>query len=67
MQLDPRFIISIGLFLNILGAIIIAFFVRHIQRANGNALGHPKEKYRYYLGWILIILGFILQIVGLWL
>lgn len=65
MWYDSRYIISLGLFCNVIGVIILAFFVHYITVMGGGSI--PKRKFNHYLGWILNILGFTLQIVGLWL
>ncbi len=60
-----RIITGVGLAFNLAGTIILAFFVHYIQRADGNAMGHSAENCRYFLGWLFMILGFVLQIVAL--
>jgi hypothetical protein len=60
-----RIITGIGLAFNLAGTIILAFLIHYVQRADGNAMGHPGEPWRYYLGWTFMILGFVLQIIAL--
>ncbi len=60
-----RIITGVGLAFNLFGALILVFSVHYIQRFDGNALGHPAEKWKYRLGWCLMVIGYILQIVAL--
>lgn len=58
---------SIGLLLDIVGVIIIAFFVRYDIYCDGSSKVKPGERNRRRLGWVLILIGFALQLIGLWL
>lgn len=58
---------SLGLLLNIVGVVIIAFFVRYDIYCDGSSKVKPGERIRRRLGWVLILIGFALQLIGLWL
>jgi hypothetical protein len=64
MWFDSRLIVSSGLLCNLIGVIILGFLVHYIPVMGGGA--NPMERFRHYLGWGLNVVGFALQIFGLW-
>lgn len=61
-------LISIGLILNIIGVIGLAFFVKEIAIIGGGSKPvDDKENNKKEIFYCLIVLGFILQLIGTWL
>lgn len=65
MWFDSRLIITTGLLCNLIGVFFLGFLVRYIPIMGSGA--KPKDKFGHYIGWILNVIGFSLQIAGLWL
>ncbi len=63
-----KILISIGLILNIIGVIGLAFFVKEIAIIGGGSKPvDDKENNKKEIFYCLIVLGFILQLIGTWL
>ena len=70
-------LIVFGLVFNILGTILIALFGRAVKQYNSDGsesldvqLGKPKGLFKYTenimlstIGWVMLLLGFILQLI----
>lgn len=63
-----KIVSTAGLLFNISGVIGLAFGVKEITVVGGGAVPiDPKEQQKKKLFYLLIILGFILQLSGVWL